>query len=203
MIQHLILFCFLVASAFAQSIYTDAKSGISFSQWKGANGLSFGIALPTAVKDEFIGQISGPVKTAKWGGISLGPKMVGPLLLVSYPNGASISNTIRKARMKSGPPKYDGNAKMVPIASGTYVTDEQWVSTFLCSGCILDSGLSFNATDAQARLGYAVGNNPPRAGDADTAMLGMHGGGQGTNIVLDLAAAKNEKYATWAALAKV
>jgi hypothetical protein len=56
MFPQLALFSLLATSVIGQSAYTDAKSGISFSQWSSPK-LSFGMALPKDAKADFIGQI--------------------------------------------------------------------------------------------------------------------------------------------------
>jgi hypothetical protein len=127
--------------------------------------------------------------------------MVGPLLLVAYPNDKAITNSVRLATRKSSPPQVSGY-KMIPIASGSYVNATHWVSTFVCEGCLTGDAKSFKAADAEGKFGWAVGSRAVATpGDANSTLT-MHAGAQGTNIVLDLAAAKSEKYATWAALAK-
>jgi hypothetical protein len=58
MFQSIVLFGALAASVLAQSAaQVDAKSGISFVQWAAPEKLSFGIALPTDAKNDFIAQI--------------------------------------------------------------------------------------------------------------------------------------------------
>jgi hypothetical protein len=57
MFQRFLLFGALAASALAQSAHTDAKSGISFSQFSLPDKITFGIALPADAKTDFIAQI--------------------------------------------------------------------------------------------------------------------------------------------------
>jgi cellobiose dehydrogenase (acceptor) len=128
--------------------------------------------------------------------------MVGPLLLVSYPNGPAFTNSIRLASRKSSPPEATGPFKIVPIASGSYTNDTHWVSTFLCSGCITGDAKSFSATGEKIQLGWAVGKTAVRSPADANSTLTSHYGTQGVNIELSLAAAKSAKYGAWAALAK-
>jgi cellobiose dehydrogenase (acceptor) len=127
--------------------------------------------------------------------------MVGPLLLVSYPNGPGFTNSVRIATRKSNPWQSTDGYKITPIASGSHTNDTHWVSTFLCAGCMGNSK-SFQAADAQGKFGWAVGRNPvPKPNDANSSLT-MHSGAQGVNIVVDLAIAKSAKYESWAAMAK-
>lgn len=132
--------------------------------------------------------------------------MVGPILLVSYPNGKAITNSVRLARYKGSPPEYTG-PKIVPVPSGSYVNETHWVSTFLCSACIAGDALSFNKDDAESKFGYAFSTGAVASPGSPSSRLSMHfipttvGRGQGV-FSLDLKAGKSVKYGSWAALAK-
>lgn len=143
-----------------------------------------------------------PAITSKWGGVPLGPQMTGKLILAAWPNGDSIVSSLRLARSKSNPPEYTGDAKMATIKEGTYVNATHWAYTFLCTKCITESSLTFSASSASARLGWAMSSREVQNPGTSAAKLGMHNAGTGT-FNIELGGAKHDKYGAWAGMAGV
>jgi len=85
---------------------------------------------------------------------------------------------------------------MLPIASGTYTNATHYTYTFLCRGCILGNGTTFEATDATAVLGFAYSTKSPVTKSSVTTSFTKHDT-QG-NYGLDIAAAKTAQYDIWA-----
>lgn len=88
----------LAAGAYATSTgYTDANTGIDFFGTEDTTGLLFGMALPSTIGSDFIGQLVVPTITG-YGGISLTGSMVGSLLVVAWPNAGEVIGTLRETR---------------------------------------------------------------------------------------------------------
>ncbi|KAF2402308.1 CBD9-like protein [Trichodelitschia bisporula] len=192
----------LCTSALAQRAtapFTEPKSGITFQAYKHTSGYQFGIALPPKPGNDFIGHLSAPASVG-WAGGDLGPKMVGKLLIVAWPNGGSVVGSLRRATRKSSPPPYTGAAKLKPIAAGTYANASHWSYTFLCEGCLADPAVGF-AKDAPAGdLGWAAGARAPADKASANAGLSYHNVGAGS-IQANFAQAKATGYDAWAAKA--
>lgn len=87
----------LASSVAAQKVvaFSEPKTGIKFASFaRGA--FNWGISLPKEPNGDFIGHLAGS-KAMGWVGGDLGPMMVGPLLIVAWPNGQTVQGSIRKA----------------------------------------------------------------------------------------------------------
>lgn len=104
-----------------------------------------------------------------------------------------------KSRKYGSPAVATGTFTMTPIADGTYVNATHWSYTFLCSGCILADGTTFTGKETSAGLGFAINTAAPPTAASVTTSFSKHSA-QG-KFTIDMAAAKSDKYATWAALA--
>ncbi|KAL1706739.1 hypothetical protein EV121DRAFT_162400, partial [Schizophyllum commune] len=194
----------LVAGAAAQTVtapYTDPLTGIDFQAYTDPEtGYIFGIALPETVGTDFIGQIVAPLTDgAGWAGVSLGGAMVGPLLVVTWPNEGEVQHSFRQATDYASPPVFDGSVSLSTIPTGTSVNETHIALTFLCAGCV-DADLSF-APDAESSvMGFAVSDSPPEDPADEGTELVYHSFGFGEFGVLT-SDAKSAEYDEWAALA--
>ncbi|KAK1569690.1 GMC oxidoreductase [Colletotrichum navitas] len=192
----------LAAAAAAQqtSSYVDAASGITLQRHSETSGFSFGIALPTTVGKDFIGQISAPVSTG-WAAVSLGGPMTNKILLVAWPNGDSVQTSIRKASGYSNPSVVtDSSITLKPIASGVSVNETSFTYTFLCQGCITGDETTFTGTADTTTFGWAYSTTALSDTSSASVALNYHGAGFGL-FGANLAEAKSADYATWAAKA--
>ncbi|KAK2008705.1 GMC oxidoreductase [Colletotrichum eremochloae] len=192
----------LAAAAAAQQTpsYVDAASGITFQRHSETSGFAFGIALPTTVGKDFIGQISAPV-SAGWAAVSLGGPMTNKVLLVAWPNGDSVQTSIRKASGYSNPDVItDSGITLKPIASGISVNETSFTYTFLCQGCITGDDTTFTGTADTTTFGWAYSTTALSDTASASVALNYHGAGFGL-FGANLAEAKSADYATWAAKA--
>ncbi|CAN8095776.1 unnamed protein product [Discula destructiva] len=193
----------LSALAVAQSTaFTDPNTGIIFQKYSGdAHGFGFGIALPTdTTSADFIGQITGD-STATWAGVSLTGQMVNGLLIPAFPNAdkTAVFGALRKASSYSNPAIVTDAGTITPIPNGTFANADGWSYTFLCTGCLADAALSFEASSANTALGMAVSTDALESPTAADAVLNFHGTTGGFGVTLDTA--RSADFATWAALA--
>ncbi|TVY68649.1 Cellobiose dehydrogenase [Lachnellula suecica] len=194
-----ILSCTLAVGAAAQTIasYTEPKSGITVQAYQSPT-FTFGLALPTTPKADFIGVLVG--QGSGYAGISLGGAMTNELLIAAWPNGNSVLASFRETPKYGSPPVVTGTYSMIPIANGTYVNSTHYTYTFLCRGCILADGTTFTATSANAVLGYAYSTKAPTTKANVTTAFSKHDT-QG-NFGFDLTATKTASYDVWAQYAK-
>ncbi|TWU71844.1 hypothetical protein ED733_002739 [Metarhizium rileyi] len=168
--------------------FTDAATNISFQRFFGAKtSFAFGIALPEAPNNSFIGQLSFPLSDgAGWGGWSLTDDMKGPLLMAALGR-----------RHES----LTDNFKARPIATGTSVNSSSLTYTFLCEEC-LDEALELVATAATgtAKMGWALGSNKVENSASPAAMLNFHHLGFG-GFQAQLAEARSAQFDQWATMA--
>ncbi|KAK2035236.1 GMC oxidoreductase [Colletotrichum zoysiae] len=192
---------FAAATAAQQtSSYVDAASGITFQRHSETSGFAFGIALPTTVGKDFIGQISAPV-SAGWASVSLGGAMTNKILIVAWPNGDSVQTSIRKASGYSNPDVVtDSGMTLKPITSGISVNETSFTYTFLCQGCITGDETTFAGTADTATFGWAYSTTALSDASSASVALNFHGAGFGL-FGANLAEAKSADYATWAAKA--
>jgi cellobiose dehydrogenase (acceptor) len=86
------------ASAQTSSAFTDANTGITFQGYEDTTGFRFGMALPSTIGSDFIGQMIVPTNGSGYGGVSLTGSMVGSLLVVAWPNAGSVVASLRETR---------------------------------------------------------------------------------------------------------
>jgi hypothetical protein len=137
-----------------------------------------------------------------WVGAALGSDMVGPLLLVAYPSGNKVVSSFRVASDYVSPPVYSGNAtlSMQPIAAGTKVTADSLTYTFVCSGCITGSVLSFSADEPGDVFGWAISTTRVARPSSSSSPLNFHEAGYG-DYGMNFTLAKSAQYSQWAAMA--
>ncbi|KAK1672240.1 GMC oxidoreductase [Colletotrichum godetiae] len=192
----------LAAAAVAQQTtsYVDSATGITFQRYTETSGFSFGVALPSTVGKDFIGQISAPI-TAGWASVSLGGPMTNKLLVVAWPNGESIQTSIRKASGYSNPDVVtDSGITLKPIESGTSINATAFTYTFVCEGCITGDTTTFTGTSDTTTFGWAYSTTALSDTTSTSIALNYHGAGFGL-FGANLADAKSADYATWAAKA--
>ncbi|KAI9051554.1 hypothetical protein LZ554_004600 [Drepanopeziza brunnea f. sp. 'monogermtubi'] len=190
------------AAAQQTSANVDSKTGITFQGKTDANtGFYFGMAVPTTVGSDFIGQMIAPI-TAGYAGLTLTGKMVGSLLVVAWPNAGEVIASFRETSGYSSPSVYvNASLSLKPIAEGTYVNATHMSYTFLCGGCIMQNPLSFNGAAETVILGWALSKTAPTNPTfADSATFVYHEAGFGAfGMALNNAASAD--YPTWAAMA--
>ncbi|EKD19944.1 uncharacterized protein L3040_002377 [Drepanopeziza brunnea f. sp. 'multigermtubi'] len=189
------------AAAQQTSAKVDSNTGITFQGKTDATGYYFGMAVPTTIGTDFIGQIIAPI-TEGYAGVSLTGKMVGSLLIVAWPNAGEVVASFHETSGYSSPPVYtNASLSLSPIADGTYVNATHMSYTFLCGGCIMDSPLSFDRTADNIIMGWALCRTAPtNPASAESATFVYHDAGFGAfGMALNNAASAD--YATWAAMA--
>ncbi|KAH6657054.1 hypothetical protein BKA67DRAFT_178568 [Truncatella angustata] len=179
--------------------YTDPVTGFTF--WRYINGdYTFGITFPEDVTTDFIGQFS-VTATAGWAGASLGGTMQNSLLLVTYPNGDSITTSLRQADEYANPHLINGtDAAIHSIASGTYVNETTYTITFLCTDCILTDGRTFYSNATQPVLGWAQSTDAIADPSSTNSTLNFHEKGYG-NWYFNVEDAKSPDFDSWASQA--
>ncbi|KAF4634645.1 hypothetical protein G7Y89_g3462 [Cudoniella acicularis] len=107
--RHNIIPYFINALAFAARVcaqstsYVDPNSGITFQQSSDSTtGFSFGLALPSTVGSDFIGQMVIPTNGTGYGGVSMISSMVGGLLIVAWLNDNSVLASFRETSSTTG-----------------------------------------------------------------------------------------------------
>lgn len=199
----------LPALALAQTTtpFTDQATGIQFQRFFGARTtFGFGIALPTAPTTSFIGQLSFPLGpgASGWGGFSLTDDMEGPLLLACWPSpdGRSAVASFRQAfNEDDNPPEVTGAFSVRPIAAATEVNATFLTFTFLCEGCLsAELGLGAAQTAGTVEMGWGLASRAVRNAGGSDGVLGFHDRGFG-GFRVNLGAARNAQFETWAALA--
>ncbi|KAF2001954.1 iron reductase domain protein [Amniculicola lignicola CBS 123094] len=178
------------------SLYTDAKSGITFNTFiNPANGFFFGLALPAngTGNTDFIATIG--AKGTGWSGVSLGGGMLNKLLIAAWPNAQALVSSFRKTAQYGSPAVATGTFTQTPIANGTYVNSTHWTYTFLCSKCILADGTTFKTADTSASFGWAFNTAAPssKANAASTVTKHTDEG----QVKFDLALAKQANFTMW------
>ena len=178
--------------------YTDPNTGITFQQIvKNGDTYTFGIALPDTAGLDFIGQITGNGSEG-WVSVSFGGGMLDNLLLIVYPDGEEVTASLRITSEYASPLLFDGDAVMKPIPDGTFADSTGFSYTFLCENCIVD-GLTFNSSESDPFLGWAMSTNPVTDPSSPFSLLNYHDFFGGFRA--DIKAAASSKFAEWAALA--
>ncbi|KAE9373549.1 hypothetical protein N431DRAFT_504192 [Stipitochalara longipes BDJ] len=192
-----------IAVAYAQtSTYTDTNTGITFQGYEDATGFQFGLAVPEDPTSDFIGQMVVPLSGSGYGGVSLAGPMVGSLLIVAWPNSGSVVASFRETSGYTSPPVYtETGLSMSPLTNGTFVNSTHLLYTFLCTGCITGTALSFSANTSEPTISWAVSSKAvTNPSSSSGATLQYHDVGYG-DFGLDLASAKSASYASWASMA--
>jgi cellobiose dehydrogenase (acceptor) len=180
--------------------FTDEKTGIQFQQTTKGD-YTFGIALPAKSTGDLIGRIS--VKGAQgWAGVSLGGPMANSLMVIAWPYQKQIVSTLRHSQGYSIPnPSSNSSITLKTIPAGTSFDGTTYTYTFLCKGCIQTDGSTFKANDDLPTIGYAQAAVPVTNPADPLSAMAFHSSGYGL-FQVNLAAARSEKFATWAATAK-
>ncbi|CAL3969300.1 unnamed protein product [Diplocarpon coronariae] len=189
------------AAAQQSSAYTDPNTGITFQGKTDTTGFSFGMAAPTTVGSDFIGQMVVPI-TAGYGGITLTGSMTGSLLVVAWPNEGKVVASFRQTSGYSSPAVYTNSAlSLSPIANGTFVNGTHTSYTFLCGGCIMGNALTFQASTANIIIGWSFSRTAPTSpSSAELATFVYHEAGFGS-FGLAMTSATSADYPTWASYA--
>ncbi|KAK6085977.1 GMC oxidoreductase [Seiridium cupressi] len=169
----LFAFAGVVSSQQTGGTYTDPVTGFTFQRYVNGN-YTFGLAFPEEVTTDFIGQFS-VTGTVGWAGASLGGTMQNSLLVVAYPNGDSITTSLRQADEYANPHLINGtDAAVHPIESGTYVNETTFTITFLCKDCILTDGRTFYSNATQPILGWAHSTDAIADPSSTNSTLNFH-----------------------------
>ncbi|KAI5776379.1 hypothetical protein EDC01DRAFT_483276 [Geopyxis carbonaria] len=127
------------ANAQSSSAYTDSVTGITFQRfYTESYSFSFGMALPEAPTDQFIGQLVAPI--AGWSGVSLGGGMIDNLLLTAWANADEIIRGFRLTGVYELPTEYKSSTLtpdpvLTPLACGTSINSTHISLTFTCTNC--------------------------------------------------------------------
>ncbi|KIY52485.1 CBD9-like protein [Fistulina hepatica ATCC 64428] len=181
---------------------TDGNTGITFQAFTNPQtGFTFGLVVPENVGSDFIGQLVVPTNGSGWGGVSLNgdSHMTDSLMIVAWPYGDEVMHSVREL-IQYGAPVYNGSVSLSEIPAGTFINSTHLSLTFLCSGCITNSSLSFSADDATAVMGYAVSDIEVEDPSDPATELTYHDEGAG-GFDMDIEGAKSSEYDTWAAMA--
>lgn len=191
-----------LAGAQSTTSFVDETTGITFQKYsRDSDGFGFGIAMPTdSTSTDFIGQITG-ASTATWAGVSLTGSMADSLLIVAFPNAdnTQVLGSLRMAATYTNPAVVTDYGTLTPIAEGTFANADGWSYTFLCSGCLADAAVSFDATATDIALGLGLSVDALQDPSAANAVLNSHSGTGGFGVNLE--GARSSDFATWAAMA--
>jgi cellobiose dehydrogenase (acceptor) len=122
------------------------------------------------------------------------------LLVVAYPNGDSITTSLRQADAYANPHLVNGtDASVHPISSGTFVNETAFTLTFLCKDCILTDGRTFYSNATQPVLGWTQSSNAIADPSSDNSTLNFHD--QYGNWYFTMDDAKSADFDAWAAQA--
>jgi len=189
--------------------YSDPTTGFVLQSYADGTGYRFGLALPQQDSKDLIVQIVTPLNQAGagWAGIDFGNRMIGPLLVVTWPKGDAAKSVMispRKAGGKNAAAvvKYtDQPISIRPIARGTFVNATHLSATFVCGGCINSD--SFDPkTSSTGEFAYAYSLTSVVTPESDDTMLSDHSrGGHYGPFGVDLAGARSTNYGTYAAMA--
>ncbi|KAH9209162.1 GMC oxidoreductase [Leptodontidium sp. 2 PMI_412] len=191
------------AGAWAQqsSSSVDPNTGITFQGKTDTTGFYFGMAVPTTVGSDFIGQMVAPITTG-YGGLTLTGSMTGSLLVVAWPNAGEVVASFRETSGYTSPSLYtNASLSLSPIANGTFVNSTHMSYTFLCRECIMRNALTFKAETETIVVGWGFSKTAPtNPSSADSATFVYHEAGFGAfGLALNLAGSAD--YATWASMA--
>ncbi|KAI5811180.1 hypothetical protein DFH27DRAFT_13719 [Peziza echinospora] len=157
--------------------YTDPSTNITFQRfYQAQKDFSFGIVTPETPSDEFIGQLTGPVKGG-WTGLSLGGGMMQALLIVAWKNGEEIVHSFRYASQFSSPPLYTSPGPVLtPLSCGTGINETHWTLTFVCKGCNEWTSGGFDLDSDSGRFGWAVASQAPATPAKPDSPVNKHDG---------------------------
>ncbi|KAL2075246.1 hypothetical protein VTL71DRAFT_189 [Oculimacula yallundae] len=189
------------ACAQQSSASVDPNTGITFQGKTDTTGFYFGMAVPTSVGSDFIGQMVVPI-TAGYGGLTLTGSMTGSLLVVAWPNEKEVVASFREAGGYTSPAVYTNSSlSLLPIANGTFVNATHMSYTFLCKGCITGDTMTFKADSEMIVVGWAMSKTAPKnPSSADSATFVYHEAGFGAfGLALNLAGSAD--YEKWASMA--
>lgn len=184
------------------SVYTDAKTGITFNGLQHSSGYTLGYALPETLSKDLIAQMVAPISNdGGWAGFPLGQTMVGSVLVTAWPHDGKVISSFRKATGYANPPVVTGDFSMTTIPEGTWVNDTAFSYTFLCKNCIgdtADAGIVLSETTNV--FSWAYSTTPLTDPSTASAVLNMHNGGYGS-FGFEMSKAQSADFATWAAMA--
>ncbi|KAM5345265.1 hypothetical protein ACJ41O_011127 [Fusarium nematophilum] len=169
--------------------FVDQVTGLQMERFFGARtSFGFAFALPetqpaTGGAASFIGQLSFPLVNGEgWGSFGLTGDMEGNFILAVWPDGnGGVMASFRQATDEDNPPEVAGDFRVRPLPDGVSVNSTSLLYTFLCENCLDSSlGLGPEATAADATMGWALSERPPRGDPSDPgAFLGFHERGFG------------------------
>ncbi|RDW92292.1 hypothetical protein BP5796_01686 [Coleophoma crateriformis] len=194
------------AGAVAQisSSYVDSNTGITFQGYQDSTtGFQFGMALPTTVGSDFIGQMVYKSNGTGYGGVTFTGTMTGSMMVVAWPSASTVVSSFRETTGYTNPAVLSNSSlSLSSIANGTFVNSTHVSYTFLCGGCV-NNPYAFVSSATEATIGWAVGSDTVTdAASADSASFVYHDVGFG-DFGLTLTSAQSASYATWAAMATV
>ncbi|KKA28521.1 hypothetical protein TD95_004601 [Thielaviopsis punctulata] len=199
---------FLTAALLAKAVlaenldtYKDPLTGITFGRHVDSDsGFAFGLALPTKMGTDFIGQMTVPV-TEGYGAVSLGGGMTNTLLVVAQPSGNTVVSSLRTATGYTNPSVLATNStfQIMPIEKGVSVNGSSFTYTFLCKGCVTNDSMSWKTSATNAVIGWAMSNTALSSPSDPSTELNYHNGGFGL-FGAPFANCTSSQFETWAAM---
>ncbi|KAF2108207.1 cellobiose dehydrogenase-like protein [Lophiotrema nucula] len=160
--------------------YCDSTTSICYSGWTGGNGVTIGVALPSAPAAPYdtVLQIVSPIANG-WVGFSWGGTMPYVPLTIGWVNNAS-STTIYSSRMAFGlslPQPYD--SAEYSYLKGTGYNKTHWTLNVRCKGCSqwhdVDGNLaSINSSNTAVPFAHAYSSKIPAQPANNRSTFNVH-----------------------------
>ncbi|TVY81062.1 Cellobiose dehydrogenase [Lachnellula suecica] len=184
--RRLLTFCPASGSLAADSsVYHDAETGFTFSQFAAAyvltSTVTFRLALPspapTNASYDAVLQVVAPISLTGWVGLAWGGTMLNNPLTVFWENNNTPVISTRFATTRSLPPVYSG-ATLQVFKTGTHVNSTHWQFTAKCTGCTAFTSSSGSKTVLNPtgvnRLAFAYGSAKPSTPSSSSSSFGVH-----------------------------
>ncbi|KAK0712966.1 hypothetical protein B0T26DRAFT_651469 [Lasiosphaeria miniovina] len=165
--------CLGQSADMTEGVYTDLKTGISFTTWTSQDGFTTGLVLPpnAAGQDavDYIGLLRCESDTANatgWCGLAHHGDMLADLLLIAWQYQGSVVTSFRWATDYFMPPAYVGqDVSLTQISSWANSTGYEVI--YRCRNCLPPKtqpaaiAKSAKASKTSLPLGYAQGFDSP------------------------------------------
>jgi len=175
----------IVVQAADSTIYHDAETGFTFSQYLAqyeiGSSIAVRIAIPSPITNstyDVVLQVVAPMDVG-WAGIAWGGQMALNPLTVAWANG---NNVVVSSRYATGhvAPTTDSSASYTLFKTGTHTNRTHWQYTAKCSGCssFLGGSSSSTRTTLSAtgtnHLAFAYASSKPSNPSSSTSSIPVH-----------------------------
>ncbi|KAK4643125.1 hypothetical protein QC761_409760 [Podospora bellae-mahoneyi] len=161
--------------------YEDPDTGLKFSSYTSARGISWRVAIPEDIPEgdkifDTVLQVEAPIDVG-WAGFAWGGHMTYNPLTIVWPNGNDVVLSSRIAYGYYSPPEYP-NAEYKIVKTGTHVNATHFQITAVCTGCSRwgDEDIGFTELDPEydSTLAFAYGDYPVDTPEDPSSTFGIH-----------------------------